>query len=268
MAGTSQDLPREIILLNEDIPLRLSGTNRNNKPGAVLLEDDRTLRTWSIAVGTFGGQEIPIAVESGGEQINSIYYNDYSPALAQPRVEASTGEQAISLYGSPDSGTTFVPLAVNGDDQIQVQLVGVDEAGNNDNLRTDPNRILWTRDFLAYEQVDPVEIAAAGGGVLYNPGATASELYEVSFKVVNQDTGGAVVVDVGVDIGGGGSLASPEYWMRNESLPAAGSVGYKFPAEGFEGPFLIAGDDDVYGVADVASRAAIHFRVRRVDVGA
>lgn len=145
--------------------------------------------------------------------------------------------------------------------QLGVSPYGADEAGNADVWRTDPNRIPWSRLYPGYVQVDPVEIPAAEG-VLWNPGVVAAQLYEVSFLVVNNDAGAAAVtVSVGVDLAGAGALAAPEYWMYNEIVPYPGTSGWR-------GPFLIAGDDDVRGVASAANDASIHWRIRRVDVGA
>lgn len=105
--------------------------------------------------------------------------------------------------------------------------------------------------------VDPVEVPAAEA-VLWNPGAVATEIYEVYFLVVNNDAGAAAVtVSIGVDIAAGGALAAPEYWMFNEVIPYPGNSGWR-------GPFVIGGDDDVRGVASVANDASIHFRVRRL----
>lgn len=138
---------------------------------------------------------------------------------------------------------------------------GHDEGGVPDPLRTDPNRVLWTRPYENYLQVDPVWLPAAEG-VLYNPGADAAEIYEVSFLGVNVDLGAAAVtISVGVDRDGGGGLSALEYWIRNEIVPYPGSTGWR-------GPFIIAGNDDVRGVAGAADDVTIHWRIRRVDTGA
>jgi hypothetical protein len=122
---------------------------------------------------------------------------------------------------------------------------------------------MWSRQYDGYVQVDPVLMAAADA-VLWNPGATAAELYEVSFNCVNIDTvtAAAIAFNIGVEIGGaGGVLTDDEFWVRNEIIPYPASSGWR-------GPYLIAGDDDVRGWAAIANDVAVHWRIRRVDTGA
>lgn len=145
--------------------------------------------------------------------------------------------------------------------QLAIMLYGQDEASNADALRTDPDRIPWNRPFDGYVQVDPVEIPVAEG-VLWNPGAAAAELYEVEFCVVNNDAAGlAVTVSIGTDLAAGGALAAPEYWMFNEVVSYPGTSGWIHGG-------IIAGDDDIRGVASVANDASVRWRIRRVDTGA
>jgi len=163
-----------------------------------------------------------------------------------------SGEEAIRAFLREPTG------------QLGIVVYGYDEAFNADRLRTDPNRVLWVRQYEGYIQVDPVEIPAAEG-ILWNPGATAAELYAVWFNVVNNDAGAAAVtVSVGVDLAAGGGLAAPEYWMFNEVIPYPGTSGWRGGRNGY----IIAGDDDVRGIASVANDASIHFQVKRVDIGA
>jgi hypothetical protein len=97
---------------------------------------------------------------------------------------------------------------------------------------------------------------------MWNPGANAAERYDVEFFVVNNDAGGtAVTVSIGVDIATGGGLAAPEYWMFNEVIPYPGGSGWRRGG-------IVGGDDDVRGVASVVNDASVHWRIRRVDVGA
>ncbi len=178
------------------------------------------------------------------------------PVLLQP-------DRSLSIYGQLIgwNGTRRRLLSLETDGTLEVANYGKDEASNLDALRTDPDRIQWTRPYDAYVQVDPVLIPSTEG-VLWNPGSTAAQIYEVSFMAVNFDAGGAAVtISVGVDIAAGGSLATLEYWMFNEVLPYPGTTGWR-------GPFIIGGDDDVRGIASAANDAGIHFRIRRVDTGA
>ena len=99
-------------------------------------------------------------------------------------------------------------------------------------------------------------------GILYDPGATAAQIYWVQYKVVNIDAGAAAVtVSVGVDIAAGGTLATIEYDMFNDVIPYPGNSGWRDLG-------MIGGDDDVRGIASAANDAIIRFKVRRVDVGA
>lgn len=172
----------------------------------------------------------------------------------------TTGELRIVVMGH--DGAVPQRLGTETSRELRVEQLGQDEAGNPDVQRTDPSRIPWRRDYPAYVQVDPVAIPSPGEDILWNPGADATELYEVSFIVVNNDTGGAAVtVSLGVDLAAGGALAAPEYWMFSEVIPYPGTSGWR-------GPYLIAGDDDIRGIASAAGDASIHFRIRRVDTGA
>lgn len=233
-------MPNEIRLTNDAIKLLLSGMNEIDVPTAVRIDSERRLEMLAhselVAVNA-AGVNVDVLAENDGTLRNQLVLWNY------------TGGAQIRAAGEPTTG------------ELHVLFHGKDEAGNPDEVRTDPGRVLWNRPYPAYEQVDPVEIPAAEG-VLWNPGAAATELYEVSFLVVNNDAGGAAVtVSVGVDLGAGGGLAAPEYWMFNEVIPYPGTSGWR-------GPFIMAGDDDVRGIASVANDASIHWRIRRVDTGA
>ena len=230
----------ERFISNEFFDILLRAHNRNQASTVMLLEDDGTLRTWSVQVGQDAdGNERPALIEADRTSRQQMVLWDPAAGPAAPiRWRGETlGEAAVSLHGA-------------------------DEADNLDNLRTDPDRVQWTRPYEGLVQVDPVEVPVVEG-VLWDPGAVAAQLFEVSFLVVNNDAGGvAVTVSIGVEIGGGGGgLAAPGYWMFNEIIPYPGSSGWR-------GPFVIAGDDDVRGVAGVANDASISFRIKRVDLGA
>lgn len=185
---------------------------------------------------TLSGAEEPIRLEDNRDLRIQLLLDDGTPAPVRWQVASANGEAKVALCGT-------------------------DEAGNVDIQRTDPNRVPWQREYKGIVQVDPVNIPAADW-LLWNPGATATELYEVYFLVVNNDAGGApVTVSVGVDLAAGGALAAPEYWMFNEVIPYPGNSSWR-------GPFQMAGDDDIRGVASAALDAAIHFFIRRIDLGA
>ena len=185
-----------------------------------------------------------------------------------------TGNVRIKAAGEPGSGEARVlgvaynaasaPVEVLAEDagELRVAPVGLDEAGNFDNLRTDPNRIPWQRSYDEWIDVNPAEIPVAEGN-LWAPGLADTVRYGVEFLVVNNDAGSAAItgVYVGRDVDAGGALAAPEYWMFNETVPHPGTSGWR-------GPFYMHGDDAIRGVAGVVNDASIHFRVKRVDVGA
>jgi hypothetical protein len=244
----------EIILLDQ-----------NGNPIQARAEADGTLRGQVVLWDFTGVQQIRAAGEPAtgqaqvslwghdGIQLRRLAIQDLGLGAGAPGPAVVTQE---GFDGAAWRGWRYEPSG-----EPTISLHGQDEAANVDALRTDPNRILWKRDYPGYVQVDPVEIPVAEG-ILWNPGATAAQLFEVSFLVINNDAGAAAVtVSVGVDIAAGGALASPEWWMFNEIVPYPGTSGWR-------GPFVIAGDDDVRGVASAANDASIHFRVKRVDVGA
>jgi len=194
--------------------------------------------------------------ETDGKATASLY-GKASGASTAIKVE-TTGEQDVVNHGK-DSAGNIDPFRTNDDQQVQVQLQGADEAGVSDSFRTDPFRIPWQRDFPAWQDVDPVEIPVVEG-VLWDPGTSALRQFEVMFYVVNNDAGAmSVTVSVGLDLGSGGSLAAPEYWMFNEVIPYPGTSGWR-------GPFILHADDAIRGVASAANDASIHFRIRRTDL--
>ena len=99
---------------------------------------------------------------------------------------------------------------------------------------------------------------AASAAVLLDGSAELAfgGIYEVTFNIVSVDTK-AVVVTVGIDRGGTGTLAGAEILLDGVTIPAGGQTGdilVTMPA-----------DDDIFGSAVVADDAAIHFtRIIRV----
>lgn len=106
-------------------------------------------------------------------------------------------------------------------------------------------------------QLDPVSIPNSEGVLLDGSALLTLSDYEIWFNVVNVDGTNSVDVSLGVDIGAGGSLADPEYWMFEH--PVAGGAETGWTLGGIIGP-----DDDVRGVASAADDAAVHFRARRI----
>lgn len=209
-------------------------TNDTELLAAVRLEEDKTLRTHSLAVGLADGNETVVLLEDNGSPRVMLY--GYDGAAEQRLRTETSGELTTSLYGQ-------------------------DDANNMDALRTDPNRVLWQREYQGHILIDPVAVPNPEG-LLYNPGAAGSRVYEVYFEVVNVDVGGALVAGVYIGLGlGGAAVVPPNWWMFNENIPAPGTSGRR-------GPFTMAGNDDIRGVAAVAGDASINFYVKRVDIGA
>lgn len=236
--------------------------NDTELPAPPRLEADRTLRTFSLAVGVdpTGRERVYLVEADGTVRGQVVLWETTTPGPIRARGEPIAGEACVSLYGTSVSGNV---VAVENEDsgELRVVQMGADEAANIDRLRTDPNRIQWQRPYDGYLLVPSAEIPVAEAA-LWAPGAGAAILYEVSFAVINNDAGGAAIANVYVGRGvGGGALARPHYWMFNETV--------SFPANsGWRGPFLMAGNDTVRGSAAVANDASIHFRIRRCDVGA
>ena len=182
------------------------------------------------------------------------------PLTEDDRTMRSWALQVLRRTGG--GGTEVVELAEN-DGTPKVVNYGKDERNdeNLDAFRTDPNRIKWNRPFAGWINVDPLLVPSTEG-ILYNPGATAAQIYWVQYKVVNIDAGAAAVtVSIGADIAAGGGLATIEYDMFNEVIPYPGTSGWRDLG-------MIGGDDDVRGIASAADDAIIRFKVRRVDTGA
>lgn len=258
---------------NEDLDLLEffpMGRNRHEGPKAFLVEDDGTLRAWSIGVGVdANARERPILVEAG-RQGATVLWGEGPAGLERVAVQdfgggAGTPHGLINVPVGWD-GATFpifrVENVASGEAGAQkISLYGTDEAGNVDAHRTDPNRIPWKRPYDGYLQVDPVVMTAAVIP-LWTPGTTAAHLYAIEFKIVNNDLGAAAVtVSIGVDIGAAGTLNFGEYWLFNHVIPYPGSTVW-------EGPFIMPGDDRVMGIASAADDTSVQWRIRRLDLGA
>lgn len=256
-------MSQEFRLINEDTGFCYGTPDNNDKYQRKLIfrtQPDGTLRAWSplVIVDQLGRERIGAGENDGSQRMQMVLWETTTPGQIRWRAE-DTGEAMVSNLGW--DGAAPIRLLTEADGTLRTSFVGTDEAGNEDSQRTDPNRIPWKRDYPAYVQVDPVVLANADG-LLWNPGAAAAELYEVSFLLVN--IAGAITgaIDVGVDIGAGGALGGAEFWVRQETLPNPGTSGWR-------GPFIIPGDDDVRGwCAGAGNQVCIHFRIRRVDVGA
>lgn len=171
-------------------------------------------------------------LEDTGEQKN-VLHGKASGTITAVKVEGTTGELDLVVHGK-DSGGNIDPIRTNTNQQLQIEIV---------------------KDLV---QLDPVAIPSTEGVLLDGSASlTSGAVYEVTFVIANIDGTNAVSVNIGVDVGAGGSLAAEEYFLNS----------YLVPAQDIAGPFMltIASDDDIRGAAGAANDAAIHFtRVERV----
>jgi hypothetical protein len=159
--------------------------------------------------------------------------------------------------------STVIKLEDDGSVRAYCLQVGVDDDGNESIMLVDTNNIQWIRSYDGYLQVDPIEMPGAGAN-LWTPPApfnTANDHYSVEFNIHNIDVAADyVVVTIGHAIGGA-VLADPGYIMRSDTIPIRGATGWM-------GPYIIAGDDTIYGWAGALNEANVHWRIRRVNLEA
>lgn len=102
-------------------------------------------------------------------------------------------------------------------------------------------------------QKDPIVLGTGANTVIYNPGSTATELYLIDFKLVNYGAAGNLI-KVGFDIG---ATAALTHYAFFEYMPI-------YTTTDWQGPFEMAGDDDMMAWAASGTSTAIHLRVRKV----
>ncbi len=252
------------VTFNDTVDILLNGAiydpiNDTEDQQALRLEDDRTLRTHSLAIGTDAlGEEFTALIEDDRTpRSQMVLWETATPGPIRWRGEDAAGEATVSLYGTNVSGAV-TPIENEDTGELRVVSLGADEAGNLDRLRTDPDRNLWVRKYEAWVTVDPLDIGNGGvaNNLLFNPGPDAFGQYEIDYMITNTN-GAMVTVTVGVDIGGTGVVDFP--WMDSEDIPFPGSSGWRSGG-------IINEDDDVRGVASAAG-AIIHWRIKRTDQG-
>lgn len=132
-----------------------------------------------------------------------------------------------ALYGK-NSSAVLKALRVNSNDQLQVEIV------------ENP------------QQIDPVELTTSDAAI-YNPGSTASEVYDVWILFDNRTTT-ARTIDVGIDLGGG--TIHDRVRKDDFVIPALEDTGFLYIGQ-------IAGDDDVVAKASANSAVTAFFMVKR-----
>lgn len=225
-------------------------------------EDGGTMRNQALLWDFILGQQIRAAAETVTGEQRTVPLGWDGAALIRFLTEAA-GDLRVSNLGWDGAALARILLEATGEQRIAP--VGTDEAGNLDNFRTDPNRIPWQRPFEDHILLPPTVTIPQAEGILWNPGLAAAQEFLVEFLIVNTNVAGAAVpgVYVGRDEDAGGALAITEYWMYDEVIPYPGTSAWR-------GPFVFNGDDAIRAVqgAGAANVAAVHFRIRRVDVGA
>ena len=156
----------------------------------------------------------------------------YDGSTQRRMLSETDGTAKSSLYGK-NSSAVLKSLRVNANDQLQVEIIEG-----------------------SHVQVDPVLIPNVEG-LLWNPGTTSASLYKVMFKIVNSTATDVTGVNIGQDIGAGGSLSAAEYWEQGLIIPGNGHSGWL-------GPHLIPGDDRVRGVAGTNNVLGIHWLIKQV----
>ena len=244
----------------------IRGTVSNEEERAfkplMLMQPDGTLRAFALQVyqDAAGAYRVALIEDDGTPRQQVVLWDFAGGAPIRAAGEPVSGQAQVSLYGWNGAALTQVMMEATG--EVRAAPVGIDEAGNLDNFRTDPDRIPWQRTFDPWVEVPSVEIPVAEGD-LWDPTLANAIRYAVEFNVVNNDAGGAAIagVYVGREINSAGGLAVPYYWMFNETIPHPGESGWC-------GPFYMHGNDAIRGVAGVANDASVQWRVKRVDVGA
>jgi hypothetical protein len=255
------------VLMTDDVRVILHGAVDNDNPKSRALplrqRPDGRLMGYVLNTGhTVSGVEEEIELEDDGTPRGQLILWEYTGGTQiRAAAEQTTGEMRVSLYGT-DTGGAIRGIENETTGELRVVMTGADEANNIDRIRTDPNRIIWTRAYEEPYYYGSIAIPAAEGD-LWNPGLADTYRFAVEFNVVNDAVGAiaATGVYVGREINSAGGLASPYYWLFDETIPYPGETGWC-------GPYIIHGDDAVRGVRAAAGPCSITFRVKRVDTGA
>lgn len=101
-------------------------------------------------------------------------------------------------------------------------------------------------------------ITASAAELWQDANDSNSALWQVEFNIVNQSATDAVIVTIALDPLGGTANASPDIIYNATSIAAKAESGWK-------GPYVIPGSTSVTGVADATNRAAIFFRVLKLQ---
>ena len=113
-------------------------------------------------------------------------------------------------------------------------------------------KILNLEEFI---QVDPARLTAVANTAIWTPGETANDLYLFSFNIVHWEGATNSLATIGVDLGAGGTL-SRYFWQRRVVKQAT---------SGWQGPFMVAGNDAVLGWAANANIYDVNMLIRKVS---
>lgn len=168
-----------------------------------------------------------------------------------------------AVYDETNDTENVATLRLEADKTLRTYALQVfmDALRNEQIALIDTNRVQWVREYENYEIVDPVLITNAEAD-LFDPGGVATDLFAIEFNVVNINNAAAygVLTSIGHAVGGG-VLAQSEMFARDDSIPIRGATGWM-------GPYIIRGNDTIRGQAGALNTLTVHFRVRRVDIGA
>jgi len=204
------------------------------------------------------GNDVPLLAATNGE-LYTLNAGVDSTGAVQEFLVATDGEAYSLLVGRVDGTDDVQEFLVATDGTVYNAPVGVDRDNTFTSFLTTFDGAVVT-DGVPYLAASVLVPSSEGN--LFDPATlystTSADIFEVSFLVVNIDGAAAVSVSIGQDVGGAGALSDTEYWMYSEPIAATASSGWR-------GPFYIAGDDIIRGVASAAGDANIHFRVRSVN---
>lgn len=192
-------------------------------------------------------QAASVFVENMPDRLTFFQENELLPFLLQ-------------AYNRGDSPTVLL-TEDDGTLRTWALQVYIDADGNERVGLVDTESVPWVHQYENYQIVDPVALTNAEAD-LFAPGGGAAELYAVEYNIVNINNAAAyaILTSIGHAVGGG-ALAQSEMFARDDSIPIRGSTG-------FQGPHIIRGNDVIRGQAAANNTLTVHFRVRRVDIGA
>lgn len=221
------------IIIEGAIPIWLQGTPKPEDPDAVKLTlktlGDGTLKTYSLMVGRDSNlREAAVLIESDNSQVMTLQGWDGS-ALRRLRTE-TTGELRNSLFGKNPAAALEALLTDNQ---------GMFRNRPIENAIYEGPKAITTADVVLYQPAVP-----------YN---TASYIHHVWVNVVNNGVASATVEIAQ------GSMAFPNYWVKDERVPYRGDLGWRY--------FFLAGNGNIHVRASANNTLAVDYRILITQTG-